>query len=123
MLTLSALLCAAPFAFAITQILHHKDWQVRVIVDDFTDESRVILNTKVEENEEDFAGKRGIVLIRSDVSSQTVSTVTDMLVIKCDSPGDLPYVVIATQKEVAEAGMRNIEFRVDKRDTKRVLMT
>ena len=123
MLTLSALLCAAPFAFATTQILHHKDWQVRVIVDDFTDESRVILNTKVEENEEDFAGKRGIVLIRSDVSSQTVSTVTDMLVIKCDSPGDLPYVVIATQKEVAEAGMRNIEFRVDKRDTKRVLMT
>ncbi len=94
-----------------------------MIVDEFTDESRVILNTKVEENEEDFAGKRGIVLIRSDVSSQTVSTVTDMLVIKCDSPGDLPYVVIATQKEVAEAGMRNIEFRVDKRDTKRVLMT
>ena len=55
MLTSLAVLCATLPAFATTQILHHKDWQVRVIVDEFTDESRVILNTKVEENEEDFA--------------------------------------------------------------------
>ena len=121
--TLFAVLCVTLPAFASTQILHHKDWQVRMIEDEFTDQTQVILNTKVEENEEDFAGKRGIVLIRSNVSGQTASTFTDMLVVKCDSPGTPPYVVIVTQKEVEEAGVRNIEFRVDKRDTKRVLMT
>ena len=121
--TLFAVLCLSLPAFATTQILHHEDWQVRMIVDEFTDETQVILNTKVEENEEDFAGKRGIVLIRSNVLDQTAPTVTDMMVVKCDSSDTLPYVVIVTQTEVGEAGVRNIEFRVDKRDSKRVLMT
>jgi len=121
--TLFAVLCVSLPAFATTQILHHEDWQVRMIVDEFTDETQVILNTKVKENEEGFAGKRGIVLIRSNVLDQTALTVTDMMVVKCDSPDTLPYVVIVTQTEVGEAGVRNIEFRVDKRDSKRVLMT
>lgn len=120
---LFAALCVTLPALANTKILHHKDWQVRIIVDEFTDETQVILNTKVDENEEDFAGKRGIVLIRSNVSGQTDSTVKDMLVVKCDNPGTPPYVVIVTQKEVDEAGVRNIEFRVDKLKAKRVLMT
>ena len=112
-----------PSAFASTKVLHHKDWQVRMLVDEFTDETQVVLNTKIEENEEDFAGKRGIVLIRADAPRHTSANATDMLVVKCDSPGTPPYVVVVTQKAIDEAGVRNIEFRVDKRDAKKVLMT
>ena len=118
-----AAICFVFPAIADTGVRDHKDWQVRVIVDEFTDDRQVVLNTKVEDGEEDFAGKRGIVLIRSGMAIQTADAIKDMLVLKCDGPGTPPYVVIITQDGVNRDGVRNIEFRVDKREMKRVLMT
>ena len=116
-------LCFAFPAFADTHVRDHKDWQIRIIVDEFTDDRQVVLNTKVEDGEEDFAGKRGIVLIRSNIADRTADAIEDMLVLKCDNSGTPPYVVIITQDEVNRDGVRNIEFRIDKREMKRVLMT
>ena len=66
---LAALRIAFP-AFADSRVRDHKDWQVRMIVDEFTDDRQVVLNTNDEDGEEDFAGKRGIVLIRSKIAGR-----------------------------------------------------
>lgn len=106
-------------AMAETVIRTHKDWQVRLITDDFTDETSVILNTIIEDIEEDFSRKRGIVLIGSQFSNKKTE---DMLVIKCDKANTKPYVVILTNKRVNGDGTRNIEYRVDKRPSQKTLM-
>ncbi|MGB1863392.1 MAG: hypothetical protein ACPHOL_03695 [Candidatus Puniceispirillum sp.] len=106
-------------AIAEVTIQTHKDWQVRLIVDDFTDEERVVLNTIVDDVEDDFSRKRGIVLIGSQITQQKTN---DMLVIKCDKSNTKPYVVILTNKRINGDGTRNIEYRVDKRAPQKTLM-
>ena len=106
-------------AIAEITIRTYKDWQVRLIVDDFTDEGRVVLNTIVDDVEDDFSRKRGIVLIGSQITQQKTN---DMLVIKCDKANTKPYVVILTNKKINGDGTRNIEYRVDKRTPQKTLM-
>lgn len=113
------LLVVPRLVMAETIIQTHKDWQVRLIIDDFTDEERVVLNTIVEDVEEDFSRKRGIVLIGSQNVSKRAD---DMLVIKCDKANTKPYVVILTNETINGDGTRNIEYRVDKMPSQRTLM-
>ena len=90
-----------------------------MIIDDFTYEERVVLNTIVEDVEEDFSRKRGIVLIGSQNANNRTD---DMLVIKCDKANTKPYVVILTNDRVNGDGTRNIEYRVDKKPPQKTLM-
>lgn len=113
------LLILPRLAMAETVIQTHKDWQVRLIIDDFTDETSVILNTIIEDVEEDFSRKRGIVLIGSQITTKKAE---DMLVIKCDKANTKPYVVILTNDRINGDGTRNIEYRVDKRPPQKTLM-
>jgi hypothetical protein len=122
MIIIATLLALAQQAHAETEVVSHKDWQVRTIVDDFTDERRVVLNTLVDTLEEDFSGKRGIVLIGNTVPQRVGSQVTDMLVLKCDKPGRTPYIVILTEKPIEGHETRNIQYRLDKRPAQTILM-
>ena len=106
-------------AIAEVSIQTCKDWQVMLIVDDYTDEESVVLNTIVDDVEDDFSRKRGIVLIGSQIAQQKTN---DMLVIKCDKANTKPYVVILTNKKINGDGTRNIEYRIDKRVPHKTLM-
>ena len=107
---------------AETQIKRHKDWQIRTIIDEFTDERSIVLNTMVDELEEDFSSKRGIVLIGLEPYQPASSGVTDMIVLKCDKQGATPYIVILTDEFIDGHHTRNIEYRVDKQSSQTILM-
>lgn len=109
-------------AFSETRIEKHKDWQIRTIIDDFTDEQKVVLNTMIDGLEEDFSSKRGIVLIGSLPVQPVSSAVTDMIVLKCDKEGATPYIVILTDELIEGHHTRNIEYRVDKQASRSILM-
>ena len=100
-------------AFSETRIERHKDWQIRTIIDDFTDEQKVVLNTMIDDLEEDFSSKRGIVLIGSLPTQPASSAVTDMIVLNCDRDGATPYIVILTDELIEGHHTRNIEYRID----------
>lgn len=119
---IGALLAPLQQVCAETEVVSHKDWQVRTIIDDFTDERRVELNTLVDALEEDFSGKRGIILIDSVVAQMATPQINDMLVLKCDKLGRTPYIVILTDKPINGHETRNIQYRLDKRPTETILM-
>lgn len=106
-------------AIAEVTIQTYKDWQVRLIVDDFTDEERVVLNTVVDDVEDDFSPEHRMYLIGSQIEPEKTS---DMLVIKCSKANTKPYVVILTNEKIDGDGTRNIEYRVDKRAPQKTLM-
>ncbi len=111
-----------PSVLAETKIKRHKDWQIRTITDDFTDEVKIVLNTMVVDLEENFFSRRGIVLIGADLYQPVNSDVTDMIVLKCDKEGTTPYIVILTEEFIQGHHTRNIEFRVDKQQSQTILM-
>ena len=119
---IGTLLAPSQEVYAETEVMSHKDWQVRTIIDDFTDERRVVLNTIVDALEEDFSGKRGIVLIDSVAAPMAPPHVNNMLVLKCDKPGRTPYLVILTDKPVNGHETRNIQYRLDRRPAETILM-
>lgn len=109
-------------AFSETRVERHKDWQIRTIIDDFTDEQKVVLNTMIDDLEEDFSSKRGIVLIGSLPTQPASSAVKDMIVLKCDRDGATPYIVILTDELIEGHHTRNIEYRIDKQASRTILM-
>ena len=115
-------LVALPSLATQDDVIRHKDWEVRTVTDEFTDERRIFLNTIRHDTENNVVNVTDFILIGASPASVGKGNSNAILLIKCDKSSAKPYVIIFADIFFGDHSTRNVEYRIDKNKSRKMLM-